>query len=176
MFHNIFLEIYTISGFGCSWNCMLLRLNLLTYRAKFPFWWKYSKPYHCLQVFLFQGIFLWLQRTIARTRADSSLYLINDFVKKIYFFSNYLCGKISTHWRAAGIVQRTLRYSSSIFTCCCHFATFTLPLHTHILFFWGTIWELVTVCHFNTSAYVPWEQVFFFFLLKYNYMRNKFNT
>lgn len=104
MFSNIFLEIYMIFGFGCSWNCMLLRLNLLTHRAKFPFWWKYSKPCHCLLSIpkSVWGIFLWLQRTIARTMTDSSLHPYNDFVcKKMYFSYSCLCGKFQTHSRAA---------------------------------------------------------------------------
>ena len=95
----------------------------------------------------------------------SSLYLYNDFVKKINFYTVVYVEKLQTHRRAARIVQWTLIYSSSIFTRCCHFATFTLLLHTHTFFFWGTIWGLVAVCHFNTSAYVSWEQVIFFFNL-----------
>lgn len=137
MFSNIFLEIYMIFGFGCSWNCMLLRLNLLTHRAKFPFWWKYSEPCHCLQVFLslFGGIFLWLQRTIARTMTDSSLHPYNDFVKKMYFSYSCLCGKISNPQQSCKNSTWMLIYSLAMFTRCCHFATFALPLHTHILFF-----------------------------------------
>lgn len=102
---------------------------------------------------------------------DSSLHLYNDFVKKMYFSYSCLCGKISNPQQSCKNSTWMLIYSLAMFTRCCHFATFALPLHTHILF-WGTIWGLIAVCHFNTSAYVSWEQVFFFNLSTITWLTN----
>lgn len=95
----------------------------------------------------------------------SSLYLYNDFVKKIYFFYSCLCGKTSNPQKScknSTVDAYILFIHIHPLLPFCHI--YFTPTHTYF-FFWGTIWGLVAVCHFNTSAYVSWEQVIFFFNL-----------